>query len=50
MPEPPAGSLTWVHGAAKVKKLALPITLLVGLTAVSGAFVAGNDAVCYLFQ
>ncbi|XP_028771490.1 cytochrome c oxidase assembly protein COX15 isoform X2 [Neltuma alba] len=44
MPEPPAESLAWVHGAAKVKRLALPIGLLVGLTAISGAFVAGNDA------
>ncbi|XP_054821302.1 cytochrome c oxidase assembly protein COX15-like [Prosopis cineraria] len=44
MPEPPAESLAWVHEAAKVKKLALPISLLVGLTAISGAFVAGNDA------
>lgn len=46
MPEPPAESQTWVRGAAKVKRLALPVGLLVGLTAVSGAFVAGNDAVC----
>ncbi|RZC27474.1 Cytochrome c oxidase assembly protein COX15 isoform B [Glycine soja] len=44
MPEPPAESLTWVRGAAKVRRLALPISILVGLTAVSGAFVAGNDA------
>ncbi|QHO54383.1 Cytochrome c oxidase assembly protein [Arachis hypogaea] len=44
MPEPPAESLAWVRGAAKVKRLALPISLLVGLTAISGAFVAGNDA------
>ncbi|RDX75877.1 Cytochrome c oxidase assembly protein COX15 [Mucuna pruriens] len=44
MPEPPAESLTWVRGAAKVRRLALPISLLVALTAVSGAFVAGNDA------
>ncbi|KAI4307802.1 hypothetical protein L6164_030945 [Bauhinia variegata] len=44
MPEPPAESVAWVRGAAKVKRLALPISLLVGLTAVSGAFVAGNDA------
>ncbi|CAJ1971546.1 unnamed protein product [Sphenostylis stenocarpa] len=44
MPEPPAESLTWVRGAAKVRILALPISVLVGLTAVSGAFVAGNDA------
>lgn len=47
MPEPPAESLAWVHGAAKVKRLALPLGLLVGLTAISGAFVAGNDAVCW---
>ena len=46
IPEPPAGSVAWVQGAAKVKRLALPVSLLVGLTAVSGAFVAGNDAVC----
>jgi cytochrome c oxidase assembly protein subunit 15 len=46
MPEPPAESLTWVRGAAKVKRLALLVSLLVGLTAVSSAFVAGNDAVC----
>lgn len=45
MPEPPTESITWVHGAAKVKRLALPVGLLVGITAVSGAFVAGNDAV-----
>ncbi|XP_057440950.1 cytochrome c oxidase assembly protein COX15-like [Lotus japonicus] len=44
MPEPPAESVTWVRGAAKVRRLALPVSLLVGLTAVSGAFVAGNDA------
>ncbi|KMT16997.1 hypothetical protein BVRB_2g042020 [Beta vulgaris subsp. vulgaris] len=44
MPEPPAESLAWVNGAAKVKRLAIPLSLLVGVTAVSGAFVAGNDA------
>ncbi|KAK7275480.1 hypothetical protein RIF29_16599 [Crotalaria pallida] len=44
MPEPPSESLTWVRGATKVKRLALPVGLLVGLTAISGAFVAGNDA------
>ncbi|XXG80159.1 hypothetical protein AAC387_Pa09g1090 [Persea americana] len=44
MPEPPCGSLAWVHGAAKVQKLAIPVSILVGITAVSGAFVAGNDA------
>ncbi|XP_062081363.1 cytochrome c oxidase assembly protein COX15-like [Humulus lupulus] len=44
MPEPPAESMSWVKGAAKVKRLALPVSLLVGITAVSGAFVAGNDA------
>lgn len=45
MPEPPAESVAWVRGAAKVKRLALPLSLLVGVTAISGAFVAGNDAV-----
>ena len=49
MPEPPAESVAWVCGAAKVKRLALPISILVGITAVSGAFVAGNDAVRNLF-
>ncbi|PIA48278.1 hypothetical protein AQUCO_01400696v1 [Aquilegia coerulea] len=44
MPEPPAESVVWVDEAAKVKRLALPIGLLVGITAISGAFVAGNDA------
>ncbi|XP_062081398.1 cytochrome c oxidase assembly protein COX15-like [Humulus lupulus] len=44
MPEPPAESMSWVKGPAKVKRLALPVSLLVGITAVSGAFVAGNDA------
>ncbi|KDP24786.1 hypothetical protein JCGZ_25407 [Jatropha curcas] len=44
MPEPPAESLTWARGATKVKRLALPVSLIVGITAVSGAFVAGNDA------
>ncbi|KAL8135511.1 heme A synthase COX15 [Apium graveolens] len=44
MPEPPAESVAWVNGAAKVKRLAIPISILVGVTAISGAFVAGNDA------
>ncbi|XP_073141429.1 heme A synthase COX15 isoform X2 [Henckelia pumila] len=44
MPEPPGESVAWVQGAAKVKRLALPVSILVGITAVSGAFVAGNDA------
>ncbi|PKU78885.1 cytochrome c oxidase assembly protein COX15 [Dendrobium catenatum] len=44
MPEPPTESLSWVNGAAKIRKFALPISILVGITAVSGAFVAGNDA------
>ncbi|GLT79528.1 hypothetical protein SLA2020_510130 [Shorea laevis] len=44
MPEPPAESLPWVQGASKVKRLALPVSLIVGITAISGAFVAGNDA------
>lgn len=46
MPEPLAAeSRVWVQGAAKVKRIALPVSILVGITAVSGAFVAGNDAV-----
>ncbi|KAL6975134.1 Cytochrome c oxidase assembly protein cox15 [Sarracenia purpurea var. burkii] len=44
LPEPPAESAAWVRGAAKVKRLAFPVSILVGITAVSGAFVAGNDA------
>ncbi|KAJ4835379.1 Cytochrome c oxidase assembly protein cox15 [Turnera subulata] len=44
MPEPPAESVAWVQGAAKVKRLSLPVSLIVGITAISGAFVAGNDA------
>ncbi|CAA2994966.1 cytochrome c oxidase assembly COX15 [Olea europaea subsp. europaea] len=44
MPEPPAESVAWVQGAAKVKRLVLPVSILVGITAISGAFVAGNDA------
>ena len=48
MPEPPTESLAWVRGAAKVEKLALRVSLIVGITAISGAFVAGNDAVCSL--
>ncbi|KAJ0965269.1 hypothetical protein J5N97_026407 [Dioscorea zingiberensis] len=44
MPEPPTGSMSWVQGAAKIRKLALPVSILIGITAVSGAFVAGNDA------
>lgn len=45
MPNPPTESRAWVQGAAKVRRLALPVSVLVGITAVSGAFVAGNDAV-----
>ncbi|TXG66923.1 hypothetical protein EZV62_008198 [Acer yangbiense] len=43
-PRPPAESVTWVRGAAKMKKLAIPVSFIVGITAISGAFVAGNDA------
>ncbi|KAJ3677563.1 hypothetical protein LUZ60_003287 [Juncus effusus] len=44
MPGLPAGSLHQVQGASRIRRLALPVSLIVGLTAVSGAFVAGNDA------
>ncbi|XP_022717868.1 cytochrome c oxidase assembly protein COX15-like [Durio zibethinus] len=49
MPEPPSQSLAWVQGAAKVKRLAIPVSLIVGITAVAGAVVVGNDAVCSHF-
>jgi hypothetical protein len=49
LPEPPSGSLNWVHGAKKIRQLAIPVSFVVGLTAVSGAFVAGNDAVWFSF-
>ncbi|XP_022984312.1 cytochrome c oxidase assembly protein COX15 [Cucurbita maxima] len=44
MPEPPVESVAWARGALKVRRFALPVSLLVGITAISGAFVAGNDA------
>ncbi|CDP13823.1 unnamed protein product [Coffea canephora] len=44
MPEPPAKSVSRDKGAAKVKRLAVLGAFLVRITAVSGAFVAGNDA------
>ncbi|XP_037468371.1 cytochrome c oxidase assembly protein COX15-like [Triticum dicoccoides] len=44
MPDPPAESMKWVKGAAKFRKLAIPASAVVGITAISGAFVAGNDA------
>ncbi|KAK4480419.1 hypothetical protein RD792_013492 [Penstemon davidsonii] len=48
MPDPPALSVREVQGAAKVKRLAVPIGILVGITLVSGAFVAGsNEGLAY---
>ncbi|CAL5001460.1 unnamed protein product [Urochloa decumbens] len=44
MPYPPTGSMNWVNGAANIRKLAIPVSAVVGITAISGAFVAGNDA------
>ena len=35
----------WVRGAARLRSIAVPAAILIGLTAASGAFVAGNDAV-----
>ena len=32
-----------------VRRFAIPVAALVGITAVSGAFVAGNDAVSFFF-
>lgn len=50
MPDPPTGSMNWVNGAAKIRKLAIPVSAIVGITAISGAFVAGNDAVCLMLS
>jgi len=50
MPDPPTGSMSWVNGAAKIRKLAIPVSAVVGITAISGAFVAGNDAVRITFS
>ncbi|XP_031493055.1 cytochrome c oxidase assembly protein COX15 [Nymphaea colorata] len=44
MPQPPTGTIDWVRGAAKVRRFVIPVSILVGITSVSGAFVAGNDA------
>lgn len=44
-PLQPALNMDFVKGCAKLRKFALPVGVLVGLTAASGAFVAGNDAV-----
>eukprot|EP01018_Ginkgo_biloba_P025643 Gb_33248 [translate_table: standard] len=44
MPDPPTESVAWVQGGAKVRRLAVPVSVIVALTAISGAFVAGNDA------
>ena len=49
MPDPPTGSMSWVNGASKIRKLAIPVSAVVGITAISGAFVAGNDAVRLTF-
>lgn len=42
MPESPAESISWVQQAAKIKRLVLPVSVIVGITAISGAFVAEN--------
>lgn len=43
-PQQQALNMDFVKGSARLRKFALPLGLLVGLTAASGAFVAGNDA------
>ncbi|KAH7281767.1 hypothetical protein KP509_36G062600 [Ceratopteris richardii] len=43
-PESHYQGVDFVRGSAKLRKIAIPIAVLVGLTAASGAFVAGNDA------
>ncbi|XP_057803793.1 cytochrome c oxidase assembly protein COX15-like [Salvia miltiorrhiza] len=40
MPESPAESIAWVQQAAMVKRFVLPVSFIVALTAISGAFVA----------
>jgi len=35
------------RAAMKVRRFAVPVAAIVGLTAISGAFVAGNDAVSF---
>lgn len=46
MPEPPSAvNKLMLDASRRIRALALPVAGLVGLTAVSGAFVAGNDAV-----
>jgi cytochrome c oxidase assembly protein subunit 15 len=42
-------NIEWARGAARVKSIALPAAVLIGLTAASGAFVAGNDAVSFSY-
>ncbi|BBN09835.1 heme a synthase [Marchantia polymorpha subsp. ruderalis] len=45
MPEPPSAvNKLMLDASRRIRALALPVAGLVGLTAVSGAFVAGNDA------
>ncbi|MCO5555467.1 hypothetical protein L7F22_009012 [Adiantum nelumboides] len=39
-----AQNIDFVRGSAKLRKVAMPLGILVGLTAASGAFVAGNEA------
>lgn len=45
MPRPPAETALQLAAAARARALAHPVAALVGVTAISGAFVAGNDAV-----
>eukprot|EP00250_Pteridium_aquilinum_P010977 c19760_g1_i1 orf=330-1700(-) len=43
-PQQQAQNMNFVKGSARLQRIALPLGILVGLTAASGAFVAGNDA------
>ena len=38
------------RAAMKVRRFAVPVAAIVGITAISGAFVAGNDAVSFLLS
>lgn len=44
LPQREVQNIDWVRGSARLRSIALPVAILVGLTAASGAFVAGNDA------
>lgn len=50
MPESPAESIAWVQQAAKIKRFVLPVSFIVGITAISGAFVAESVSIPFLLS